>query len=97
MCFQTGASPSTRPSRYAWRTARWARRWAFVSVAVGHGYQPLAYRRAQLAATALPPSAVIPSQRISGKTRAQRAVRHAYLLGRVLGLAPVWKHITAYL
>ena len=64
---------------------------------LGHGFQPLAYRRALLEAAALPPSAVIPSQRISGKTRAQRAVRHAYLLGRVLGLAPVWKQITGYL
>ena len=76
---------------------RWARRWPFMQVAVGHGFQPLAYRRALLEAAALPPSAVIPSQRISGKTRAQRAMRHAYLLGRVLGLAPVWKQVTSYL
>ena len=92
--FRAGPHPREVQRR---KDKRWARRWAFVQVAVGHGFQPLAYRRALLEAAALPPSAVIPSQRISGKTRAQRAVRHAYLLGRVLGLAPVWKQITGYL
>ena len=92
--FRAGPHPSQVQRR---KDKCWARRWPLMQVAVGHGFQPLAYRRALLEAAALPPSAVIPSQRISGKTRAQRAVRHAYLLGRVLGLAPVWKQITGYL
>ena len=92
--FRAGPHPSQVQRR---KDECWTRRWPFMQVAVGHGFQPLAYRRALLVAAALPPSAVIPSQRISGKTRAQRAVRHAYLLGRVLGLAPVWKQITGYL
>jgi len=55
--WEEGPHPSQVQRR---KDVRWARRWAFVQVMVGHGFRPLAYRVAQLEAAALPPSAEIP-------------------------------------
>ena len=71
---------------------RWARRWAFVSVAVGHGLQPLAYRRAQLAAAALPHWARIPP--LPSRTRAQVL---ALLRDKVLTDLGLFKRIVGFL
>ena len=56
--WEEGPHPSQVQRR---KDVRWARRWAFVQVMVGHGFRPLAYRVAQLEAAALPPSAEIPA------------------------------------
>ena len=55
--WEEGPHPSQVQRR---KDVRWARRWAFVQVMVGHGFRPLAYRVAQFEAAALPPSAEIP-------------------------------------
>ena len=55
--WEEGPHPSQVQRR---KDVRWARRWAFVQVMVGHGFRPLASRVAQLEAAALPPSAAIP-------------------------------------
>jgi hypothetical protein len=66
---------------------RWARRWPFMQVAVGHGFRPLAHQQALLAAAALPPSAVIPSL---------TAPRPALLRDKVLTDEPLFKRIMSY-
>ena len=66
---------------------RWARRWAFVQVAVGHGFRPLAHQQALLAAAALPPSAQIPSL---------TAPRPALLRDKVLTDDLLFKRIMSY-
>jgi len=71
---------------------RWARRWVFVRVAVGHGLQPLAYRRAQLAAAALPHWARIPP--LPSGTRAQVL---ALLRDKVLTDLGLFKRIVGFL
>ena len=71
---------------------RWARRWVFVRVAVGHGLQPLAYRRAQLAAAALPHWARIPP--LPSRTRAQVL---ALLRDKVLTDLGLFKRIVGFL
>ena len=70
----------------------WARRWPLMQVVVFHGYQPLAYRRDQLAATALPPSASIPPDDI--RTPEQRRL---WLLGQVLANPLLWQIVVSYI
>jgi len=87
--FRAGPHP-TQVKRRA--DENWARRKCFVTISVGHGYQPLAYRAAKLAAAALPPSARIPP--LPARTRAQR---NALLLGKVLGNKPIWQIIVSFI
>ena len=82
--FRAGPHPSQVQRR---ADERWARRWPFVQVAVGHGFRPLAHQQALLAAAALPPSAVIPSL---------TAPRPALLRVKVLTDDPLFKRITSY-
>jgi len=70
----------------------WARRWPLMQVVVFHGYQPLAYRRDQLAAAALPPSASIPPDDI--RTPEQRRL---WLLGKVLANPLLWQIVVSYI
>jgi len=60
--------------------ARWLRRRGLVLMLAGCGFQPLAYRKAQLKAAALPTDAKIPP--LPNKTRRQKlALLHGALLG----------------
>jgi hypothetical protein len=60
--------------------ARWLRRRGLVLMLAGCGFQPLAYRKAQLKAAALPTDAKIPP--LPNKTRRQKlALLHDTLLG----------------
>ena len=70
----------------------WARRWPVMQVVVFHGYQPLAYRRDELAAAALPPSASIPPDDI--RTPEQRRL---WLLGKVLANPLLWQTVVSYI
>ena len=70
----------------------WARRWPVMQVVVFHGYQPLAYRRDELAAAALPPSASIPPDDI--RTPEQRRL---WLLGKVLANPLLWQIVVSYI
>ena len=82
--FRAGPHPREVQRR---KDERWARRWPFVQVAVGHGFRPLAHQQALLAAAALPPSAVIPSL---------TAPRPALLRDKVLTDEPLFKRIMCY-
>ena len=66
---------------------RWARRWPFMQVAVGHGFRPLAHQQALLAAAALPHSVQIPSL---------TAPRPALLRDKVFTDEPLFKRIMSY-
>ena len=70
----------------------WARRWPVMQVVVFHGYQPLAYRRDELAAAALPPSASLPPDDI--RTPEQRRL---WLLGKVLSNPLLWQIMVSYI
>ena len=60
--------------------ARWLRRRGLMLMLAGCGFQPLAYRKAQLKAAALPTDAKIPP--LPNKTRRQKlALLHGALLG----------------
>jgi Ankyrin repeats (3 copies) len=60
--------------------ARWLRRRGLLLMLAGCGFQPLAYRKAQLKAAALPTDAKIPP--LPNKTRRQKlALLHGALLG----------------
>ena len=82
--YRAGPHPSQVQRR---KDKRWARRWPFMQVAVGHGFRPLAHQQALLAAAALPPSAVIPSL---------TAPRPALLRDKVLTEEPLFKRIMSY-
>jgi len=70
----------------------WIRRWPAMQVAVFNGYQPLAYRRTQLAIAALPPSASIPPDDI--RTPEQR---RAVIMGKVLANPLLWQIVVSYI
>ena len=83
--FRAGPHPSQVQRR---KDERWARRWALMQVAVGHGFRPLAHQQALLAAAALPPSAQIPQL---------EDPRPALLRDKVLTDDPLFKRIMSYL
>ena len=70
------------PSQVQRRNERWDRRWPFMSVMVGCGFHPLAARRAEIAKTALPPSASIPPLPTDTKESASRFFKTEYLATR---------------
>lgn len=74
------------------RDENWARRWAFVQVMVGHGFQPSRIQCAALEATALPTNVRIP--RLPCKTLAQYK---ALLRDKVLTERAIWRLIAAYI
>ena len=74
------------------RDENWARRWAFVQVMVGHGFQPSRIQCAALQATALPTNVRIP--RPPCKTLAQYK---ALLRDKVLTDRAIWRIIAAYI
>ena len=82
--FRAGPHPREVQRR---KDERWARRWPFMQVAVGHGFRPLAHQQALLAAAALPPSAQIPSL---------TAPRPALLRDKVFTDDPLFKRIMSY-
>ena len=55
--FRAGPHPSQVARR---AEERWRRRWPFLSVAVGHGFRPLAYQKVLLVVDALPTNVPIP-------------------------------------
>ena len=76
------------------RDERWARRWPFMMIMVGHDFQPLAARSAILLAAnpPLPPHVRIPP--LPNRTRAQR---RALLNMRVFGHTGIWRIIASFL
>ena len=74
------------------RRRNWERRAAFVSVLALSGLQPLAARREQLEATALPHDVPIP--RLPDETPAQRL---ANLRDKVFSHEKIWREVAAFL
>ena len=73
----------------------WARRWPLMQVVVFHGHQPLAYRRDQLAAAALPPSA--PLNRTRSQVRARTAKPAARARDAVLSNEALLRLVAGFL
>ena len=72
--------------------ARWLRRRGLMLMLAGCGFQPLAYRKAQLKAAALPTDAKIPP--LPNKTRRQKL---ALLHGAVLGHTDLMKLVASFM
>jgi hypothetical protein len=72
--------------------ARWLRRRGLMLMLAGCGFQPLAYRKAQLKAAALPTDAKIPP--LPNKTRRQKL---ALLHGAVLGHPGLMKLVASFM
>ena len=87
--FAAGPHPSQVQRR---RDENWERRAAFVSVLVLSGLQPLAARREQLAAAALPHDVPIP--RLPDETPAQRL---GNLRAKVFAHEKIWRDVAAFL
>jgi len=87
--FAAGPHPSQVQRR---RDENWERRAAFVSVLVLSGLQPLAARREQLAAVALPHDVQIP--RLPDETPAQRL---GHLRAKVFAHEKIWRDVAAFL
>ena len=93
--FAAGPHPSQVERRAEERRAEaWKRRWPFLMILTGHDFQPLAARRAVLAALhpPLPTNAVIPP--LPNRTRAQR---YALLRNKVLTHPGLWKLVASFL
>ena len=77
--FANGLHPSQVQRR---KDERWDRRWPWMSVMVRCDFHPLAARRAEIAKTALPPSASIPPLPTDTKESASRFFKTEYLATR---------------